>query len=711
MAYLYYFLFFFTPIVLYHRTSELFEFNKMVTVYAITALIVGAWISKMIAERKKIFRRTILDIPILIFLASQILSTLTSIDVRTSLLGYYSRYHGGLASSISYSLLYWAYVSNMDRKKTIKTIYSIFISAVLVCTYAVLEHFGIDKDVWIQDVQNRVFSTLGQPNWLAAWIVSITPITFVFTLKDKWENNKERKRAFTVWTALYSLFYLSLLYTKSKSGFLGFIAAYGLFWVGTFWIRRGSWRKYIKQFLLFTTTTLIINALVGYPWGSGLIDRLSDARRADSNQETQQDVQENQKPEFKPRELEVGISTSADIRKIVWRGAVDVWKKYPILGSGVETFAYSYYESRPVEHNLVSEWDFLYNKAHNEYLNIAATTGSVGLIAHFVLVATTFIVFIKKSNLPKSKTAKGERYLFRGANTPLSASNTAGDIFALSFLSGYVSILITNFFGFSVVPVGVHFFLFPALTFTLFVRDQKDSNDKQSIGSIQKTAIAIVGITTLYILFLIGRYWYADTLYAKGVAHNEVGNYVNAKNYLTKATEYSDKEAIFWMELSESTTNIALNLAENNEGELANSLVSEALEQLETAVELSPRNVNILRKAASNYIKLSSFNPVYLVQARDTLEEAVRLAPTEAKLLYNLALTHIRTGNYERGKEILKTTIEMKSNYKNARLAYAILLTEDAEYEEAKRQLKYILENIAPDDKLTQQQLDEIENK
>ena len=73
-------------------------------------------------------------------------------------------------------------------------------------------------------------------------------------------------------------------------------------------------------------------------------------------------------------QLENGGTESGQIRLIVWQGALEIFKHYPIFGSGVETFAYSYFQYKPISHNLVSEWDFLYNKAHNEFLNYLATT-------------------------------------------------------------------------------------------------------------------------------------------------------------------------------------------------------------------------------------------------------------------------------------------------------------------------------------------------
>ena len=140
--FLFAFLIFFVPLVLWPFTSEVFEFNKMVLVYILTTLIASAWIIRSIIERKFIFRRTILDIPLLAFLGSQIISTLLSIDLYTSIFGYYSRFNGGLLSTICYLLLYWAFVSNFDKKDTLNLIKIWFASSVLVSVYAVLEHFG-----------------------------------------------------------------------------------------------------------------------------------------------------------------------------------------------------------------------------------------------------------------------------------------------------------------------------------------------------------------------------------------------------------------------------------------------------------------------------------------------------------------------------------------------------------------------------------------
>ncbi len=88
IEYSFYALFLLVPLVFSGATSELFEFPKMWLTFGLTILIVTAWIGKMIIEKRIRIQRTPLDIPILLFLASQIISTIFSIDRYISLWGY-----------------------------------------------------------------------------------------------------------------------------------------------------------------------------------------------------------------------------------------------------------------------------------------------------------------------------------------------------------------------------------------------------------------------------------------------------------------------------------------------------------------------------------------------------------------------------------------------------------------------------------------------
>src|SRR5437879_3300145 len=94
IEYSFYALFFLIPLVFTNNTSELFEFNKMWVAFGLTTIIGCAWIAKMIACRRIVINPTIFAIPLLLFLASQIISSIFSLDQHVSWWGYYSRFNG-----------------------------------------------------------------------------------------------------------------------------------------------------------------------------------------------------------------------------------------------------------------------------------------------------------------------------------------------------------------------------------------------------------------------------------------------------------------------------------------------------------------------------------------------------------------------------------------------------------------------------------------
>ncbi|MGB9883680.1 MAG: hypothetical protein ACPLRN_04195, partial [Microgenomates group bacterium] len=180
-------LFLITPLVFAFDTSELFEFNKILFIYLIAILVGFLWLLKMILTKKIIITKTFFDWPIILFLTTQVLSTIFSIDRKTSIFGYYGRFNGGLLSTISYIILFYGFVSNINDFKFILKIS--LISSFLVILYAIPGKLGhditcflasdgkiFDNSCWSNDVlqfrpELRAFSTLGQPNWFGAYLV------------------------------------------------------------------------------------------------------------------------------------------------------------------------------------------------------------------------------------------------------------------------------------------------------------------------------------------------------------------------------------------------------------------------------------------------------------------------------------------------------------------------------------------------------------
>lgn len=688
---LFHFLVISVPLYFTFNTSELFEFNKMVLTYTITAVVIAAWVARMIVSQKVIFKKTYLDIPILIFLISQLLSVIFSIHPYTSLLGYYSRFHGGLVSIISYTLLYYAFVSNVEKKHLSRFFLSAIGAGIIVSFYAVLEHFGhsfsclmvdgvnnFGVDCWIQDVKNRVFATFGQPNWLAAYLIMLQPMATVLSF----QNYKQKSlKWFFAGSAL--LFYLTLLFTQSRSGFLG--AALGM----TITVGILIWKKWqsteISTFanknknslLLLALGALFISAYWGTPYSPSVSTLLRPPATAPADDSIAAPV---------ANRLDIGGTDSGEIRKIVWQGAIKVWQRYPIFGSGAETFAYSYYQDRPLAHNTVSEWDFLYNKAHNEFLNFLATTGIVGLLSYLALLGYFSWYLLRR--IISSKKSDSPTVLLYSA-----------------LLGGLAALSVSNFFGFSTVMVTVLMYLFFAIPAVVTNNEEEPAVRTKELSSNSYLLLSATGLFCIFFLRVIFQYWSADVAYTKGKAYLDAGYLEQGVEQLNLAIARNSQEATFYDELANQYAAYAVAYAQEGQTAQAQALLVAADEMANVVHQLNPRQLNFYKTRTRVYITLAQIKPEYLETAKQILIDARSLAPTDPKLVYNLGIVEISLNDVDGGISHLQEAVELKPDYESARLQLAIALEGKGNTTEAMEQYQYILEHINPNNTEAQQKI------
>lgn len=607
----------------------------MFSIYILTILIVTVWVAKNIVAGKFIFQRTFWDLPILIFILSQSVSTLFSIDRHTSIWGYYSRAHGGLLSTISYALLYWAFVSNMPKQAVQIFIKLLLVAAGIISLWAIFEHFGkspscllitgnFDADCWKQNVVERVFATIGQPNWLAAWLVAILPLFWAMIL-----GKKHRQLL-----VLFSIFlFLTLLFTKSRSGFLSFTAAFGIFWL--------LQPKARKTLAILAGIYLVLTLFLGNPFIKLSAPNFSKTPQPDTTQTPRESSQQASSVQATPSEK---------IRLIVWRGALELWKTYPIIGTGVETFAYTYYWKRPVEHNYTTEWKLLYNKAHNEYLNFLANSGIVGLSAYLFLIFAFLLWVASKRN-----------------------------IFTSAIFAGFFSILVTNFFGFSTTTTAILFFLYPGICWLIWKKQQQTTITLQKKLVFQKLVLLIpVFLTGIWLAMQIIRYWSADILYKEGKTLIRQLNGKKAVEVLQKAVKIRPDEPWFLNSTSSAYALYAVDSFENLDKN-AEKLAQLSKTFSDAALSLSKYNLVFLRTRAVNMQMMAGINPEYLNQAIEALEKAVKLAPTDPRLFYNLGVLYQKAGDEKKAEALIKKAIDLKSDYKEATEALKILEEENSQ--------------------------------
>ena len=740
----FYALFFLVPLVIASDTSELFELNKMWLTFGLALIIAAAWLTKMILHRRIWIQRTPLDIPILLFLLSQFISTIFSWDVHVSFWGYYSRFNGGLLSIITYIFLYYAFVSNLGHLGNLvnRLLFVSLLSGLVVALWGLPSHFGhdptcflfrqaFDVSCWTEDFQPkiRIFSTLGQPDWLAAYLAILLPISIIMFVKFI------KNLPLSIFYFLLSaLFYLDLLYTRARSGFLAIWLSLAFFVLTYILVTKTRLIKLSVLLIMFLSITFFIGT--PFPQISKFTLEGIKAHLPTGGSKTK-----IENPTTLTKHTgELGGTDSGKIRAIVWRGAINIWQQHPLFGTGVETFAFSYYRHKPAAQNLTSEWNFLYNKAHNEYLNYLATTGIVGLGTYLLMIGW-FIFILFKSLNPKSEARNPKQYQnSNGKNSKRFEHSNLGNsnlfrvsifdirILTVALLSSYLSILITNFFGFSVVITNIYLFMIPAFILILggMINPQKQfvfprrkivnpSLLERQPTISQWTFIVILLFAICYLLFTLFKFWLADKNYSLGYNLNRAGEYLQANPYLRKAVQQRN-EPVFKDELAVNDALLAVTLLSQKDSSTDNSLIVQAnnlaQEAIDTSDQLTSRyeyNVVFWKSRTRIFYTLSQIDPQYLLLAQQAIEKAASLSPNDASISYNLGVLYGQNDDVKNGIITLENTIRLKPDYRDAYYALGLFYHDQAVDEKGKvinasmqekaiKQMEYILNNLSHND-------------
>ncbi|HZZ98461.1 MAG TPA: tetratricopeptide repeat protein [Candidatus Saccharimonadia bacterium] len=662
------------PLFFSSKTDELFEFNKIILTYLIAALILGAWVSRMILEKKWIFKRTPFDLPVVLFLVSQVIATIFSMHMRTSWFGYYSRFNGGLLSILTYVMLFYAFVSNIKRTELKSFLNSMLYGAFATALYAIPEHFGhsfscsvfghgFNDDCWIQDVRARVFGTFGQPNWLSAYMIMMIPVGIAFVL----ENWKRPLQA-VLYSVFVASFFMTALFTGSRSGLFGLILGLILFAVlytiymltapATKQLAKGAG---LKQALLPAGVMLIIFAVLFQVYGAtftptvnATIEKLQHMTglmlpRKALNQDVAQQEQRNATSSGAPApggsQIEVGGTESGVIRGIVWQGAIKIWQSSPKnfwIGSGVETFAYSYYLQRPLAHNMTSEWDFLYNKAHSEIINYLATTGILGTGTYLLMIGWVYVWTL----------------------LALRRHREVNPAFPIAWLAAYTGLHVSNFLGFSTVVVSILFYLVPAfILIDLNTENDQEKPRHMAISNKQIIGIGAVFLAVLYCLFVVITWWRADASYTKAKTFAQASSVVPSIQAYEEAIQLSPNEALFHDDYSTLLGNIAVGLAQQGEATQAAQFAQKAVIESDRVLTLNPVHLNFYKSRARLFITLASLDANFLTEADNTFTQAEKLAPTDPKLVYNQAVIRAEFGKTQEALALVQKALEMKPDY------------------------------------------------
>ena len=333
-------------------TTEFYETAKFIVLLFFTGVVLVLLTVRFTLTSKVVFIRTILDIPLLLLLAVGIVSTILAPSPFISLLGNQLKVHGSLVSILVYVLLYFILVNNLKTLREAKWVLGITtFAAGILALISLITYAGVRvlPPPWSHGVN---FTPTGSAFSTTAVMSMLLPLVLINILQH---GNLLFKLINAV---ILFLMGVTIALTGSSSTWIA--AVFSL--VVTFFVLQPikdiSQIKPLTLLTLLTPLVLIILVVV-----LSFIPPMGGAQNP-----------LYEKAKNFPREVQLSFPTS-------WKISVSAFRDAPFWGSGPSSYLFDFTNYKPIEFNQSKVWNLRFDSSFNEYLEVLATLGGVGLVA------------------------------------------------------------------------------------------------------------------------------------------------------------------------------------------------------------------------------------------------------------------------------------------------------------------------------------------
>jgi len=362
------------PIVFYPRCITVFSPAKELLAEILVLLALMFWGFRMINREEVKLISTPLNLPILSFISICLLSLIWSNSFFISL--------KELPLFLTGPLLYFIVTNNISDNRQISRILNILlIIGGLFGVYGILQYNGIDFAFWSGNIgRQNVFGLFGNVNYFAEYMIVPLPlaISLFFTVQ-----NRTHKILLLVGILAIGG---SLIFTFTRGSYLA-IGISSLFMFFLYLVSQGKnfTKEHKKIFIIILALIILVTFLFAIP------NSLNKPGTVISKIEGRISISQLTK------------DTSLKRRIAIWKFTGMMIKDHPILGSGLGTFKYNSlsYQAKffdQGENRRLYPHGFA-DKAHNEYLQLWAELGIIGLGIFLWLIVSYFnygIKFLKR---------------------------------------------------------------------------------------------------------------------------------------------------------------------------------------------------------------------------------------------------------------------------------------------------------------------------
>jgi len=636
------------PIVFHPWCYTPFAPAKEFTFEALVIIGLMFWALKMTNREEVKFTSTPLNLPVISFIAICTLSLIWSDTFFTSL--------KELPLFLAGPLLYFVIVNNVRGEKQISRIISaVIIVGAALGIYGIFQYNDIDFSFWVPIIgRNKVFGLCGNVGYFAGYL--ILPLSLAIPLFFV-SKNRNRKILLLIGILLMGT---TLIVSFTRTSYLA-LGVSLIFMFLLFLLARGKRfiidNKKIFIFLLIVIILAVSIFIIPNPLN---------------------------KPGTAISQIKGRISTSQFIqdrnikrRIAIWKFTGMMIKDRPILGSGIGTYKYNTlrYQAEFFEqgdNRSIYPYGFA-EKAHNEYLQLWAELGTIGLAIFLWLIIAYFNYGIRYLKREKDKQKQG---------------------IMIGMMGAVVAFLVDSFFWFPLHLLSnlSLFWLFVGLTMMMGLEKNAGSESESKRSSIYKFKpvlyIAIIFLA-VFLCVTVFRPFMAHIIWFSGFKEFEKENWEKATDIYEVALKwdpyigglYYDMGKIFLMRGLGNTALKSFREAEKYRGfpGLPQNIATVYLAKGDTdnAIDLLKKAISYQRterKMAPLYFELGNVYSklekheqaeIAFKNTVDKLKKAISYQRTErtmAPLYFELGNAYLKLKKYELTEIAFKNAIRINSN-------------------------------------------------
>jgi O-antigen ligase len=676
--------FFLTPLLFFTQAHDQFELPKItfLTLLAVPLLVLEL--------REKNFKKSgILSALTLVFFASQLVACLPTVSLSwiTSIWGDYENF-AGLSTLLTYLVWYFILIRILNHQRIEKVFYVISLTAFFSSLYAIAQHFQLDFIQWNPESVNatREFAALGNPNFLSAYIAMSIPLFLTLSF-DQLEDAKTVKPVFTPLYSLLLLLGLGFLFLATAQGQIFFhldpsmnfsfvTRTIGLFCFSLFCIHAG--RLQLLPVKIIVISVLILGLLSTASRGGFLgafLGVLLWCFLALRNQEWKEKLRRqwilgskvNRLVSSGVIALFLGIFGWSFIQRLfnsllhvyqslalsrlsIWGPAVVMMKAHPFFGVGMDTFkiAFPYYSG--IQFNQIDGLFTSSRMAHNELLQIAATSGLLGLTTYLLMAGA---------------------FAFSGWKACQKVSSR-DRLILIAILSSGLAYQIQNLFSFGVAALNfVWFFLLAVVAYFHQRLKNTETSSKPSFISFCFHKLIIVALLLLICLFPLRRLA-ADIAFGRGDVYSSAIKNPDPQTSSDALIYYSDTEINYnrrAADLFPWDLKYSLYLGQSYEQRAgldhlrAQDWYQNALFFYQKVSLMSPANAYYYNDQGRVYTALSGYDRQYDAKAEQAYAQAVHFSPSSPYFILNWMTSLEKVGNTAEAQEQVQKAFEIDPTF------------------------------------------------